>query len=640
MTALLGVALLATPGCAPLVEHCLLPPIRPYIDREVEGLLGDLQAALFEEEDYETAEASLPATLKLLEGMIRHYPEREDLRRIAALGFGFYAFAFLEPKAFDIDLPREVRERYRQRASSYYERGYRYALALLERKYPALAEATRAGLPRALSEELAAVTKEDVPTLFWFTYGWAGWINLNRTDPEALTQIEKVRLLVERILELDRGYFHATPLLLAGSLYGGLPRFSGYQEDGKKYFEEAIERTRGKFLMARLLETIYLDMGFQTEGRTLEEGYRRARKKLVAIAEAPKGLMPGMALANEVARHRARLLIEEIDDFVTPLPYEIRLCTIVPKGTRWTEALAHMNGVIRERTANQARLKIIPVDYLREEERVKEELELGSCDAASFVMPMHASEKAPAIYLLEMLLYYNDYDQIACYVRQLYDILDFQVEAEGYVLLNVLELGLVYVYSRFDIPGGLADIKGKRMKVWILKDHVYSERVVRELGITPNRNALIDVREDLIRGNIDLVYASPLQLVTSGWYAEFAYMSDISQPIGNSVGATIVRGDVWERIPKEIRRVIKEAALESLGERFFQQVGHDNRKSIELLRSRFGFGVTRLQPRDFEVVRRANDNVVRYLLESGKVSRELYRRFQDIATICDERTKK
>ncbi|RMD97249.1 MAG: hypothetical protein D6812_15615 [Deltaproteobacteria bacterium] len=627
---------LLLPGCTAIVENCFLPPMRPYIDREVESLLTDLQRVLFEESDFETAEASLPATLKLLEGMILHYPEREDLHQLAAMGFGFYAFAFLEPKAFDIERSWEEREHARKRASLYYERGYRYALELLERDHPALARATRTGLPKVLAAELPKLGKEDVPTLFWFTYGWAGWINLNRTEPEALTNIEKVRLLVERILELDRDYFHATPLLLAGSLYGGLPKFSGYREDGRKYFDEAIEKTEGKFLMARLLKTMYLDMGFQTEEKKLEEGYRRARKELTAIVEAPRGLLPEIELANEIARHRARLLLKEIDDFLTPLPYEIRLCTIVPKGTRWTHALAQMNDIIRRRTGNQARLKIVPVDYLREEEQVKEELEMGACDAASFVMPMHASEKAPAIYLLEMLLYYHDYEQVACYVRELYDILDFQVEAEGYVLLNVLELGFVYVYSRFDIPGGLADIKKNRMKVWILKDHVYSERVVRELGITPNRNALIDVREDLIAGNIDLVYASPLQLVTSGWYAEFAYMSDISQPIGNSVGATIVRGDVWNRIPKEIRRVIKEAALETLGDRFFRQVDADNRKSIELLRNKFGFGVTRLQPQDFEMVRRANDNVVRYLLESGKVSRELYRRFQDIEKICSK----
>ena len=95
--------------------------------------------------------------------------------------------------------------------------------------------------------------------------------------------------------------------LFLGCYYGSRPKiFGGDLEKSKVHFERALERTSGKFLMAHVL---------YAKCQTIPAQDREAfRSLLSAVIASPKDILPGQTLSNQVAKEKARKLLERIDE--------------------------------------------------------------------------------------------------------------------------------------------------------------------------------------------------------------------------------------------------------------------------------------------------------------------------------------
>ena len=71
-------------GCTRLALHVTSP------------LIPNLTMAFFEECDLELAEQSLPAELKLMEGLLNSAPHNKELLTALSMGFTGYAMLFVE----------------------------------------------------------------------------------------------------------------------------------------------------------------------------------------------------------------------------------------------------------------------------------------------------------------------------------------------------------------------------------------------------------------------------------------------------------------------------------------------------------------------------------------------------------------
>ena len=90
----------------------------------------------------------------------------------------------------------------------------------------------------------------------WYTLGtaWAGWIQANSSDLKAVAQLPRVRLVMERIVELNPSWREGGAHLYLGVLSTLLPpALGGKPEVGKRHFEAAIRLSGGKNLMAKVL---------------------------------------------------------------------------------------------------------------------------------------------------------------------------------------------------------------------------------------------------------------------------------------------------------------------------------------------------------------------------------------------------
>ncbi len=201
------------------------------------SLISHLTQAFFEECDPQLAERSLPAELKLMEGLLKSAPDNRRLLTALCVGFTGYAMLFVEE-----DSP--------ERASQLYLRAKEYGLKAMGRNGSLLKAVGQS--KESITKALRATGKEDLEPLFWTTLSWNAWINLNLDKPAALAQLAIAESCLERVLELKADYFYGTPYVLMGTILASKPKIlGGDPARAKEYFEKADSLTHGKFLLAQ-----------------------------------------------------------------------------------------------------------------------------------------------------------------------------------------------------------------------------------------------------------------------------------------------------------------------------------------------------------------------------------------------------
>jgi tetratricopeptide (TPR) repeat protein len=249
-------------------------------------------ASINEETDPQLAEQAIPASLKMLEGMLRDDPENESLLQNLSEGFCGYAFSFVE----DTDP---------QRASRLYLRGRDYADRLLKVHGAPVNFTSRN--PEEFKNTLKTFDEDHLHGLYWMGQCWAGWLMLNLDDLQAFIAIPKVEAILQKTLELDESFHYAGPHLLSGAFYGGRSKMLGGDPDkARNHFDKCLELTQQKFLMAKVIYA--RTYAVQMQDRDL------FKKLLKAVLDAPADILPGQQLANAVAKQKARKLLESADD--------------------------------------------------------------------------------------------------------------------------------------------------------------------------------------------------------------------------------------------------------------------------------------------------------------------------------------
>jgi hypothetical protein len=155
---------------------------------------------------------------------------------------------------------------------------------------------------------LSNVAGSDVPSLFWGGYGWAAWIQYQQGSPASMAEIIRVEKIMLRVLELDPSFYYGAAHIFLGAYYGSRPSLLGGKlEESKMHFEQALAISDRQFLLAQVTyaET-YARMTFD---RTL------FATLLQEVLDYPQVNNSDQALANQVAKSKARTLLESIDSY-------------------------------------------------------------------------------------------------------------------------------------------------------------------------------------------------------------------------------------------------------------------------------------------------------------------------------------
>jgi hypothetical protein len=272
-------ALLTLPGCA------------SFVSSASGKLASNLSDVILNQDDPETVEAGMPSYLLLVDSLIEGDPKNEHMLIAGSKLYGAYAAAFVKEPGRARRLARKARD-YSDRALCVHDA---QLCGVMDRPYDDFA-ATIGKLKAA-----------DVPLLYASATAWAGWIQANSSDWNAIATLPKVKAMMMRVVELDETYSHGEAHLYLGVFATLLPpALGGKPEEGRTQFERAIELSGGRDLMAKVeYARRYARI---TYNRPLHD--RLLQEVLDADAAAP-----GLTLSNVLAKQQAGELLKSADSY-------------------------------------------------------------------------------------------------------------------------------------------------------------------------------------------------------------------------------------------------------------------------------------------------------------------------------------
>ena len=256
------------------------------------ALFRDVALSANRQSDVVLVRQGIPSYLMLIDGMLQSYPENQDLLLAGAQAYAAYASVLDEDE--------------QDRAAYLSDRAKQYALKALEMTPPFNGAL---GKPLEIFQErLRQTEKKQVPTLFWVGNIWAGWIAAGNEGAAAMADLPWVEALMERVLELDPGFYYGGPHLFQAILLSARPeQFGGNLKKAEEHFQKARTYGQGKFLMTDVYYAEYYAR--QTLNRDL---FVSTLKRVLATSAQVE---PDLTLANTLAQRKAKKLLAQVDEF-------------------------------------------------------------------------------------------------------------------------------------------------------------------------------------------------------------------------------------------------------------------------------------------------------------------------------------
>jgi len=155
----------------------------------------------------------------------------------------------------------------------------------------------------------AAVVKADGNTdlMYGLASSWSGFLQTHSDDWGAIADLPKVEALLNRVVALDPNHDQGQAYMYLGVINSLRPEaVGGKPEQGRTYFEKAVEVSGGKNLYAKTLEAeFYARLVFNQE----------LHDKLLNEVLAADPSAPGFTLINTLAKQRAKKLLESGKDY-------------------------------------------------------------------------------------------------------------------------------------------------------------------------------------------------------------------------------------------------------------------------------------------------------------------------------------
>jgi hypothetical protein len=255
------------------------------------GLADNLQAAVLNQNDPETVRDGAPAYMLLLDSFLQGSPDDPELLGAAANLYASYGAVFADDPA---------------RAARLTERARGYAARAICLEYDAACGWP--GMPfDAFAATLPGLSSDHADAAHSYAMASLASIRAHSDDWNALAELPHVEALLERYLDLAEAGNEAQVYTWLGILATlRPPALGGQPEQGRAYFQRAVELTNGR------------DLGVKVE---FARGYarllydRELHDRLLHEVMDADPEAPGLTLTNVLAQRDALVLLASADDY-------------------------------------------------------------------------------------------------------------------------------------------------------------------------------------------------------------------------------------------------------------------------------------------------------------------------------------
>ena len=235
--------------------------------------------------------------------------------------------------------------------------------------------------------------------------------------------------------------------------------------------------------------------------------------------------------------------------------YTLKIGTLLPEGTVAMKIAHDFEHSVEARTQDKVNIIFYAGAVLGDEIDMIRKIKFGQLHGGAFT-GMGLDRIVPAMAVWEIPFLFENFEEVD-YVREKVAPLFAKLfDEKGYYLLEWGEQGFIYFFSKEELKSfdGI-----KNLRSWLWAEHIMSEEIINSLDVN-NRVPLRlpEVLPSLQTGIINSFYVTPFLAIGLQWHTQAEHMLDL--PLCYSPGAFIIIKQHWEKIPEDLRAIIREEA--------------------------------------------------------------------------------
>lgn len=233
----------------------------------------------------------------------------------------------------------------------------------------------------------------------------------------------------------------------------------------------------------------------------------------------------------------------------------VKLATMAPVGSTWHSLLKEMGEKWSELSGGKVKLKIYAGGTQGSEGDMVRKMGVGQLQAAALSnIGLHDLVANPMAFSTPGLIDDTTYPAVMPKVE---DRLNKELEAKGYVALSWAQVGTVYIFctKAYATPEA-----AKEAKFFAWDGDPGSIEAFKLIGFRPVVLSSTDVVPSLQTGMINCIGQAPAFVLTARLFDKANKMIDY--PWSYLIGVTVVKKEVWEKIPADVRPKLIAVAKE------------------------------------------------------------------------------
>lgn len=265
--------------------------------------------------------------------------------------------------------------------------------------------------------------------------------------------------------------------------------------------------------------------------------------------------------------------------FAAPAPAKtmvIKLATLAPEGSSWTETFNAIDAEIKQKTNGEVSCKIYAGGVLGDEKDMLRKMHIGQIHAAALT-----SAGLSAIFnemdVFQIPFLFESHDEVDFVLAQLDAFFRKGFEKNHYILLGWSEAGFVRLMSTKPVAT-LADLR--KLKVWTWADAPTTRMIFEEANVSAIPLSVPDVLVGLQTGLVDVVYAPPSGAISLQWFTKIRYITDVK--LIYLIGGVVIKKEVFNKIAPAHQKIVMDVWQHQMTG-LKQKIRQENKEAMQVM---------------------------------------------------------